>query len=80
MECLSEDQIASLRDAAPGQAPPELADYLVPRIERSHVAALSVVDSLDRVMLSHHRRMTIPLARRALEEDGLIRPQQVSRS
>ena len=28
MECLSEDQIASLRDAAPGQAPPELAQHL----------------------------------------------------
>jgi hypothetical protein len=28
MECLSEDQIASLRDAAPGQAPVELAQHL----------------------------------------------------
>ena len=53
-------------------APPELGDYLVPRIERSHVAALAAVDALDRVMLSHHRRMTVPLARRALEEAGLL--------
>ena len=53
-------------------APPELADYLVPRIERSHVAALAAVDALDRVMLSHHRRMTVPLARKALEEEGLL--------
>ena len=31
-----------------------------------------IVDMLDRVMLSHHRRMTVPLAKRALEESGLI--------
>jgi hypothetical protein len=53
-------------------APPELAEYLVPRIERSYVAALMIVDILDRVMLSHHRRMTVPLARKALDEAGLI--------
>jgi hypothetical protein len=28
MECLSEDQIASLRESAPGQAPAELAQHL----------------------------------------------------
>jgi hypothetical protein len=53
-------------------APPELADYLVPRIERSYVAILMIVDILDRVMLSHHRRMTVPLARKALDEAGMI--------
>lgn len=53
-------------------APPELADYLVPRMERSYHAILMIVDTLDRVMLSHHRRMTVPLARKALEEAGLI--------
>ena len=55
-------------------APPELADYLVPRIERSYVSVLNVVDILDRAMLSHHRRMTVPLARKALAEAGLIGP------
>lgn len=53
-------------------APPELADYLVPRIERSYVSVLQAVDILDQVTLSHHRRMTVPLARRALEEAGMI--------
>jgi hypothetical protein len=53
-------------------APLELADFLVPRIERSYVSVLMVVDILDRVMLSHHRRMTVPLARRALDEAGMI--------
>ncbi len=53
-------------------APTELADYLVPRIERSYVSVLNVVDILDRVTLSHHKRMTLPLARRALDEAGMI--------
>lgn len=53
-------------------APPELADYLLPRIERSHVAVLAVVDALDQAVLSHHRRMTVAMARKALEEAGML--------
>ncbi len=53
-------------------APPGLTEFLVPRIERSYVAVLNTVDALDRAMLSHHRRMTIPIARNALAEAGLI--------
>ena len=53
-------------------APPDLAAYLVPRIERSYVSVLQVVDILDQVTLSHHRRMTVPLAKRALDEAGMI--------
>jgi hypothetical protein len=53
-------------------APPELADYLLPRIERSHVAVLAVVDALDQALLSHHRRMTVAMARKALEEAGML--------
>jgi len=53
-------------------APPELGPWLAPRIERSYVAVLGVVDILDRAMLSHHRRMTVPLAKKALEEAGMI--------
>jgi hypothetical protein len=52
--------------------PSDLPDFLVPRIERTHLAVLEVVDVLDHVMLSHHRRMTVPLARKALDEAGLI--------
>ncbi len=54
-------------------APAEVADYLVPRIERSYVAVQQVVDALDRAMLSHHRRMTVPMAKRALVDAGLIK-------
>ena len=54
-------------------APPELPEFLIPRIERSYVAVQQVVDVLDRFMLSHHRQMTVPTARRALAEAGVIR-------
>lgn len=53
--------------------PPDLPEYLVPRIERSYVAVQRVVDVLDRNMLLHRRPMTVPMARRALVEAGLIR-------
>lgn len=54
-------------------APPELADYLIPRIERSYVTIQRIVDVLDHAMLSQNRRMTVPMARRALVEAGLIK-------
>ena len=54
-------------------APPDIADYLVPRIERSYVAVGQVVEALDRATLSHHRRLTVPVAKRALTESGLIK-------
>jgi chromosomal replication initiation ATPase DnaA len=53
--------------------PPELPEYLVPRIERSYVAVQQVVDILDWAVLSHHRRMTVPMARNALIEAGIIK-------
>jgi hypothetical protein len=54
-------------------APPDLAAYLVPRIERSYVAVEKIVDILDRAMLSNHRRLSVPMARKALIDNGLIR-------
>ena len=54
-------------------APPDLAEFLVPRIERSYVAIQHVVETLDRELLSHHRRINVTLVRRALTEAGLIR-------
>ena len=53
--------------------PPEVTEFIVPRIERSYVAVLQVVEALDRAMLSRHRRMTVPMARTALADAGLIR-------
>ncbi|MDB5692312.1 MAG: chromosomal replication initiator DnaA [Alphaproteobacteria bacterium] len=53
--------------------PPELPAYLVPRIERSYVAVQQVVEALDRAALSHHRRITVAMAKRALGESGMMR-------
>jgi hypothetical protein len=53
--------------------PPELPQYLIPRIERSYVAVQQVVDALDRAALSHHRRITVAMAKRALAEAGVTR-------
>ncbi len=53
--------------------PLEVAEYLVPRIERSYVAVLKTVDILDRSMLSHHKRLTVPMAKRALIEAGILK-------
>jgi chromosomal replication initiation ATPase DnaA len=52
---------------------PDVADFLVPRIERSYHAVQMVVDALDRASFSHGRRMTVPMAKRALGEAGIIR-------
>jgi hypothetical protein len=54
-------------------APDGLADFLVPRIERSYVALQNVVDTLDRAILAHRKRMTLAAARNALAGAGLIR-------
>ncbi|QAY80072.1 chromosomal replication initiator DnaA [Sphingosinicella sp. BN140058] len=53
--------------------PPDVAEFIVPRIERSYVAVQQVVDALDRALLSRGGRMTVPTAKRALGEAGLIR-------
>ncbi|HEU0134911.1 MAG TPA: DnaA/Hda family protein [Allosphingosinicella sp.] len=53
--------------------PPEVPAFIVPRIERSYVAVQQVVAALDRAALSHHRRMTVTMARRALSESGMIK-------
>jgi hypothetical protein len=52
---------------------PDIAAYVVPRIERSYVAVEQAVDALDRAALSHHRRMTVAMAKRALLEAGMIK-------
>jgi chromosomal replication initiation ATPase DnaA len=53
--------------------PPEVPAFIVPRIERSYLAVQHVVAALDRAALSHHRRMTVAMAKRALSEAGIIK-------
>jgi hypothetical protein len=57
-------------------APPDLGTYLVPRIERSYLAVQQIVDLLDQAVLSNHRRLTMPLVRRALEGMGTMRREE----
>lgn len=52
--------------------PPPLIAWLAARIERSYVAILAAVDALDRASLTRHHRLTIPLAREALVQAGVI--------
>jgi chromosomal replication initiation ATPase DnaA len=46
----------------------EILRYVVPRMERSFAAARAIVERLDRAALAESRTVTVPLARRVLEE------------
>jgi hypothetical protein len=52
--------------------PPPLTAWLASRIERSYVGIIAAIDALDRAALTRHHRLTIPLAREALMEAGVI--------
>ena len=52
--------------------PPDLARYLVPRIERSYIGINRIVDAIDEIALSRRHRITLPLARQALAKLGVI--------
>jgi len=45
-----------------------LVTFLLARMERSFAAALDLVERLDRASLAERRRVTVPLARRVLED------------
>jgi hypothetical protein len=45
------------------QVPPGLIPYVMPRIERTHVAILQAVDALDEVALAKRVRLSVKLAR-----------------
>lgn len=51
-------------------AGPEVIAYLLPRIERSYVAILRLIDMLDQLAFQRRSRLTVPLARQALESLG----------
>jgi len=53
---------------------PDLIDWLAARIERSHLAVMRAVDVLDQEAMERRRRLSIPLARHALTDAGLIPP------
>jgi len=53
-------------------APPELARFLLPRVERSYLSVQRVVDALDAHAFSRQARPTVPMARKALRAAGLL--------
>ncbi|WP_325103007.1 HdaA/DnaA family protein [Sphingomonas sp.] len=53
-------------------ARPDLLDWLVPRLERSHIAVLRAVDALDQQLLETRKRLSVPLARTVLAAAGLV--------
>jgi len=55
---------------------PDLIDWLAARIERSHLAVMRAVDVLDQEAMERRRRLSIPLARHALTDAGLIAPRE----
>ncbi|WP_298670014.1 DnaA/Hda family protein [uncultured Sphingomonas sp.] len=52
----------------------DLIDWLVARIERSHIAVMRTVDALDQEVLERRKRLSIPLARTTLAAAALIPP------
>jgi hypothetical protein len=52
--------------------PPTLTSWLSARIERSYVGIITAIDALDRAALTRRHRLTVPLARDALVQAGVI--------
>ncbi len=50
----------------------DLIDWLVARVERSHLAVLRTVDALDQAALESRQRLSIPLARATLAPASLL--------
>jgi hypothetical protein len=63
------EKLVGVRGLAVG---PEVIAYLLPRIERSYVGLNRVVDALDAAALAKRQGLTIPLARHALIDMGVI--------
>ncbi|MFC3580729.1 HdaA/DnaA family protein [Sphingomonas hylomeconis] len=53
-------------------ARPDLIQWLLTRVERSHIALLRAVDVLDQAVLERRKRLSIPLAKATLTEASLI--------
>ena len=56
----------------------DLIDWLVARVERSHLALARTVDALDQAAMETRRRLSIPLARATLAAASLIAPEDVA--
>ncbi|MGL4313306.1 MAG: HdaA/DnaA family protein [Sphingomonas sp.] len=53
-------------------ARPELIQWLLVRVDRSHLAIIRAVDALEQAAFEHRKRLSIPFARATLAAAGLL--------
>lgn len=59
-------------------ARPELIQWLLARVERTHLATIRAVDALEQAAFEQRKRLSIPFARATLEATGLIQHRRSS--
>lgn len=64
--------LAQLFDRRGMDARPDLIDWLASRIERSHLAVIRTVDTLEQEATERRKRLSIPFARATLTGAGLL--------
>lgn len=78
-DCLARDLIEALFAQRGMAIAPEVASYIVPRMERSYAMIHRIVDALDAASLEQGRRIGVRLARETLLSHGLIEPDLLER-
>lgn len=78
-DCLARDLIDALFAQRGMALAPEVASYIVPRMERSYAMIHRVVAALDAASLEQGRRVGVRLTRETLLSQGLIDPDLLER-
>ncbi|MDK2761265.1 MAG: chromosomal replication initiator DnaA [Sphingopyxis sp.] len=78
-DCLARDLIEALFARRGMALAPEVASYIVPRMERSYAMIHRVVAALDAASLEQGRRLGVRLTRETLLSQGLIDPDLLER-
>lgn len=78
-DCLARDLIDALFAQRGMALAPEVASYIVPRMERSYAMIHRVVAALDAASLEKGRRIGVRLTRETLLSQGLIDPDLLER-
>ena len=78
-DCLARDLIEALFAQRGMALAPEVASYVVPRMERSYATLHHIVAALDAASLEQGRRVGVRLTRETLLSQGLIDPDLLER-
>lgn len=78
-DCLARDLIEALFAQRGIALAPEVASYIVPRMERSYAMIHRIVAALDAASLEQGRRVGVRLTRETLLSQGLIDPDLLER-